>query len=88
MMPIIESLSGRKGPVLISIPYTFFEKEIPTGLSSQKREPEENCIAAAENEQKKLDLFLNQFEELMRGKTETPHHRRKSIDEKRNRPHP
>jgi acetolactate synthase-1/2/3 large subunit len=33
----LESLSGRKGPVLISIPYTFFEKEIPTGLSSQKK---------------------------------------------------
>jgi len=64
-----ESLTGRKGPVLISIPYTFFEKEIPTGLSSQKREPEESCVVATENEQKNLDLFLNQFEELMRGKT-------------------
>ena len=64
-----ESLTGRKGPVLISIPYTFFEKEIPTGLSSQKMESEEDCVEATENGQKKLDLFFNQFEDLMRGKT-------------------
>jgi acetolactate synthase-1/2/3 large subunit len=63
-----ESLSGRKGPVLISIPYTFFEKEIPVCRSSQIKEPEEICVAAADSEQKKLDLFLNNFYELMRGK--------------------
>lgn len=64
-----ESISGRKGPVLISIPYTFFEKEIPISPSSQKREPGENCVTIAENEQKKLILFLSQFEELTHGKT-------------------
>jgi acetolactate synthase-1/2/3 large subunit len=64
-----ESLSGRKGPVLISIPYTFFEKEIPSNLSSQNKEPEECYITEANNEQKRLDLFFNRFKELMRGKT-------------------
>lgn len=63
-----ETLSGRKGPVLISIPYTFFEKEIPTGLSSQIIAAEERCIAETDNDKNQLDLFLNQFEELMRGK--------------------
>ena len=63
-----QCLSGRKGPVLVSIPYTFFEKEIPTGLSSQEIEPDENCSTSADNEQKRLDLFFNRFEELMRGK--------------------
>jgi acetolactate synthase-1/2/3 large subunit len=63
-----ETLSGRKGPVLISIPYTFFEKEIPTGLSSQIIAAEERCIAEIDNDKNQLDLFLNQFEELMRGK--------------------
>jgi thiamine pyrophosphate-dependent acetolactate synthase large subunit-like protein len=63
-----ESLSGRKGPILISIPYTFFEKEIPAGPSSQKREPGDNCIAITDNEREKLDLFFSAFKELMRGK--------------------
>jgi thiamine pyrophosphate-dependent acetolactate synthase large subunit-like protein len=63
-----ECLSGRKGPVIISIPYTFFEKEVPTGLSSQNKKPEETWIMEADNEQKRLDLFFNGFKELMHGK--------------------
>jgi acetolactate synthase I/II/III large subunit len=63
-----ESLSDRKGPVLISIPYTFFEKEVPLCPQSQKIGSKDNCTTAVDKEQKKYDLFLNQFEELMRGK--------------------
>jgi acetolactate synthase-1/2/3 large subunit len=29
------AVSGRKGPVLVSVPYTFFEKEIPQGAKSR-----------------------------------------------------
>jgi acetolactate synthase I/II/III large subunit len=64
-----ECLSGRNGPVVISIPYTFFEKEVPDGLSSQNMEHEECCFTEADNEQKRLDLFLTRFEELMHVKT-------------------
>lgn len=64
-----ESLSGRKGPVLISIPYTFFEKEVPSSPSFNNIEPEEHRTTKVDNEQKRLDFFLNRFEELIRGKT-------------------
>jgi acetolactate synthase-1/2/3 large subunit len=64
-----ECFSGRKGPVIISIPYTFFEKEIPISPSSRTKEPEKQCIAETDNEKNQLDLFLNRFEELMCGKT-------------------
>jgi len=40
MMPALNdayqtAVSGRKGPVLVSVPYTFFEKEIPQGAKDR-----------------------------------------------------
>jgi len=68
------AVSGRKGPVLVSLPYTFFEKEIAQkegrggskdgirGLKySEVQEGSPKC-------QKVIDYKLNQLEEILRNK--------------------
>ncbi len=63
-----ECLSGRTGPVLISIPHTLLEKEVPNDLSSQNTGSKAVCHTALENTQRDLDLFSKHFEDLMRVK--------------------
>ncbi|MBA4389497.1 MAG: hypothetical protein C0399_00970 [Syntrophus sp. (in: bacteria)] len=60
-----ETSSGRKGPVLISIPHTFFEKDIPSGLSSSKIEPEYSRTIAAGTEKDGLDSFFDKLSALL-----------------------
>ena len=63
-----ETRSGRKGPVLISIPHTFFEKDIPSGLSSTKKEPEYSRAIAAGNENDDPGPFLDKLGALLSNK--------------------
>ena len=63
-----ETTSGRNGPVLISIPHTFFGKDIPSGISFIKRETHGRGLKEAGNEKEKLDTFLNAFEKLLHDK--------------------
>lgn len=63
-----ETSAGRKGPVLISIPHTFFEKDIPSGLSSSKRVSDDNNAIAADNERDDLDSFLDKLAALLSNK--------------------
>ncbi|MCX5810147.1 MAG: thiamine pyrophosphate-binding protein [Proteobacteria bacterium] len=58
MIPLLNdayrtAVSGRKGPVLVSIPYTFFEKEIPreTGVRSQESGGQEEGVEGSGNKE-------------------------------------
>ena len=68
-MPIVKASPGAKDRFLYPFPIPFLKKRFQPVLHPKNIEPEEHRITEADNEQKKLDLFLNRFEELMRGKT-------------------
>jgi acetolactate synthase-1/2/3 large subunit len=55
------AVSGRKGPVLVSIPYTFFEKEMPGKAESGERRAESV-------ERKNISNDLGKLEEALKGK--------------------
>ncbi|MEI6155025.1 MAG: thiamine pyrophosphate-binding protein, partial [Deltaproteobacteria bacterium] len=66
MMPALNdayqtAVSGRKGPVLVSVPYTFFEKEIPEEAWSGER-------GAESVERKNISNDLSALEEILHGK--------------------
>jgi len=63
-----ECITGRKGPVLISIPHSLLEKEVPTDPSSLQTGPKTVCHGVRENTRTGLDLFAKQLEDLMRAK--------------------
>jgi thiamine pyrophosphate-dependent acetolactate synthase large subunit-like protein len=63
-----ETSSGRKGPVLVSIPHTFFEKDIPSGLSSTKKGPEYSQAITTDHEKDDLDSFLDKLSTLLSNK--------------------
>jgi acetolactate synthase-1/2/3 large subunit len=55
------AVSGRKGPVIVSMPYTFFEKEVP------RKEAESREQRAESREQKNTSCDLSKLEEILYG---------------------
>ncbi|MCX5817369.1 MAG: thiamine pyrophosphate-binding protein [Proteobacteria bacterium] len=74
MIPLLNdayqtAVSGRKGPVLVSVPYTFFEKEIPQGAKNRVQGVEGSRGQGEEAKgQGVTDYDLSKLEEILHGK--------------------
>jgi len=63
-----ESISGRKGPVLISIPYTFFEKTVPQTASVQGIDCNNTSVRECSGETAEPNHFFQSLTDLLRVK--------------------
>jgi len=63
-----ESISDRKGPVLISFPYTLFEKTVPENISVQAIRCNYTSTKNDTGDTAKPDSFFENFKELLRVK--------------------